>query len=422
MFHRRAVKVESSPTTPLSPSNPPISIPAAPPSSRASTSGYETGPPSYQTTATFDPRSPPGSRPTDSGYGYANLSPLPPMLHPPYMRYNEGKLEPRLFVGPPVSLDLAIRQRVFQNAIFEAHVQGIRATDTTFGQTASPGQLHGGGYRSLPSHPYQYSHGQRSYTHQNGTSQGEDSRDHVEHQTSVSSYLWPQRDHTQSVPNVRSPDRGVPVSNWVHDPRSDLRGTRSQGIEDGGGAQTSVKQENPPAGASDRSTEESHECSSESKVQIRPTQKKATSSSEVPNVTEQSGATIDSINPFANRANTSSASASAEPESVSPRTITAPSSVASPHESDNRQESKTQPPSKTTVSPNDDVYVLTGVEALQAQRNEELENAFQAFHGLPRRDLHQNNITTVKCEAGEELVEKPVKRERSANTDEMEIC
>ncbi|KAI5848470.1 hypothetical protein DFP73DRAFT_541514 [Morchella snyderi] len=414
MFHRRAVKVERSPTTPLSPPGPSITSSTAPSFSRMRSPGHETRSlPSQRTTAS-DPRFPPGSHPNDSNHGNGTLTPLPRMLQPPHMSYNEGESEPRLSVGPPVSLDLAIRQRVFQNAILESQIRGIRATDTTLFQAATQGQLHSGGYTPPACNPNQYAQRADSHPHQNPESAGARSRDNVYYQAPVTSYLWPQGDNVKPVPNTRPGYHSMPVSNIVHSPHGGLHKRRGEHLGNGGSAQTRVKLEKLPAGASNHPTKESHGGSLKVKVATNPTQKKTTPSSEVHPIPVKSEIVFGSFNPFANTASVSTASASAEPDdSVSPHTITAPSSVVSPRERVTSQERQGDPPSKTTASPNDDGSGITGVEALQAQRNEELE---------PRPELSRENVDKLKHEIDGECIEGQVKREGSTDTIEMEVC
>ncbi|KAH8154580.1 uncharacterized protein LAJ45_01108 [Morchella importuna] len=397
----RRVEAETSPPTILSPQSPRISSSSASPPSGVSSSTRETRAQSTRSTTTPAPRYPPGSRPSDSASGKPELKPLPPMLLPPYMLYNEGMLEPRLFVGPPRSLDLAIRQRVFQNATFEAHLDGWRATDTSLFRAATPGQLHGGGYRSLSRDPHLYSQGPVRHHDVNVVSPGGMPRDEARHPPAVTSYLCPQRGHVRSFPDARSPVRGTVASNMAYGPRGDLHLKKTQDIEDGAGTQTTITNENFPAAVSDRSTEENNERNSETESEINPAQEKTKLSSHLLIMTEKTGGNINPVNPFAIEASTSGPPASASAgldDSVSPRTVT-----TTPH-----------PPmlTKTKNSPPD----------LPPPQND-----FQALIDLPRRGIPQGRLATVKREAGEdEGVGQQAGHGESVgedeDEDEMEVC
>lgn len=421
----RRVEAETSPPTILSPQSPRISSSSASPPSGVSSSTRETRAQSTRSTTTPAPRYPPGSRPSDSASGKPELKPLPPMLLPPYMLYNEGMLEPRLFVGPPGSLDLAIRQRVFQNAIFEAHLDGLRATDTSLFRAATPGQLHGGGYRSLSRDPHLYSQGPVRHHDVNVAPPGGMPRDEARHPPAVTSYQRPQRGHVQSFPDARSPVRGTVASNMAYGPRGDLHLKKTQDIEDGAGTQTTITNENFPAAVSDRSTEENNERNSETESEINPAQEKTKLSSHLLIMTEKTGGNINPVNPFAIEASTSGPPASASAgldDSVSPRTVTTTPPSANAHE----DQELTPGPTTATYEDNDG-RALTGAEACYAQRYDELENDFQALIDLPRRGIPQGRLATVKREAGEdEGVGQQAGHGESVgedeDEDEMEVC
>lgn len=380
------------------------------------------------------------------------------MLHPPAMVYNEGRQEPRLAVGPPVSLDLAIRQRVTQNVIFEAHFNGIRATDTTLYQAGTIGQLNGGGYSSLAANPYQYAQDPAGRMHWNPIAAGEVPGGNVRRLPVLAPYVWPQREHVQLLADVRPPDRCMPVPDAVYYSRDDLHDKRTREIEDGGGTETKITQENSPATVGDASAKGNHAVNAKTDAEITLSQEKSTGSAQVLVVTEKPTANIYLINQFPSEANTSgtSASTSRDPSAPPRNTTTTPPSAPSPHQSINPQEEQPhpsvsprttnatttpsapsshwsvhpqeepeRPPPATTTATDDNVHILNGAEALQAQRNEELENNFQAFHGFPPRRLSLDKIVTVKREAGEEEEEKgELQGERggSSGEDEMEVC